>query len=161
MRRSCKEHPYLSQLLDGELSETKAMEVRSHLETCERCQQAFAELTRLDSLLKTLPEIDLSPDFDKAFDKRLRNEPAAPYYQRLFGRLRDYFFGLGFKPRLAAAVIVILIIAAAVLNPLSSEPTLEERFMAENLDFFDTLDMIDQLDLFTNWDAITKMDENT
>ena len=128
MTRSCDEQAYLSELLDGELSEKKAMEIRAHLAACERCQRVFSELTRLDSMLKGLPDIELSEDFDKRFDGRLRSDALSLDYHRIIEWIKE-FFKSGFRVRAAASVALILIMIMVIQHSLSSEPSLESGLL--------------------------------
>jgi len=74
----------LSQLMDGELAESVAEDVRSHLRGCRRCRRHLAELQMAETLVARLP-LSVAPlEFEASAHMRLSrlalwsDEPALP-----------------------------------------------------------------------------------
>jgi len=53
----------LSAYLDGELDAGAAKHLTSHLRQCLDCQEALRDLQGFDDELRSLPRVDLGPDF--------------------------------------------------------------------------------------------------
>lgn len=71
--------PDLSALLDRELAEPRAAELRAHLEDCAGCRERLAALGRVDAALRAAP----MPEVSEALQRRLRERltgsvPPAP-----------------------------------------------------------------------------------
>jgi hypothetical protein len=94
---------------------------RSHLESCDKCNQEFKSLEATFVLLDTWKAPEPSPYFDQKLAVRLREEQArAPesWFERLKSQLL-FNTGRRFRPALAGALALILLIGGGTFANLS------------------------------------------
>ncbi|HZY64129.1 MAG TPA: hypothetical protein VFE38_16550 [Edaphobacter sp.] len=99
-------------------------EVRRHLESCSACNQEFKSLEATFALLDTWTAPEPSPYFDQKLAVRLREEQAMPpagWFERLRSRLL-FNTGRQFRPALAGALALVLLIAGGTFADLSGFP---------------------------------------
>ncbi|PIP16720.1 MAG: hypothetical protein COX46_00490 [bacterium (Candidatus Ratteibacteria) CG23_combo_of_CG06-09_8_20_14_all_48_7] len=65
----------LSAYRDGELSEEERREIEKHLKACSVCTEELKEIQKLSSLIKEVPEIKTSPQFEDRLKERLNITP--------------------------------------------------------------------------------------
>ena len=155
-KNPCKNEALLSALLDGELSATHEAAVRRHLETCPLCQQRLEALQRTDESIQHMAQIEPSADFDPTFWHRIdelgeQETHGARVFSRIFGRWPALATGL------TAACLASLLI---YIGRGEEHLTLEEVFIAQNMELFQDYDMIDHLDMLEQWDMIENMKES-
>ena len=95
--------------------------VRSHLESCAKCNQEFKSLEATFALLDTWKAPEPSPYFDQKLAVRLREEQAMPpegWFERLKSRLL-FNTGRQFRPALAGALALVLLVGGGTLADLS------------------------------------------
>ena len=70
----------LSLWLDGMLAEAEERKLLAHLQNCRHCRQIWEEWERARALLRSYPQISLSPEFDRKVLSRLKTSrsPAPP-----------------------------------------------------------------------------------
>jgi anti-sigma factor RsiW len=68
----------LSAYLDGELDAASAKSVAGHLHQCVACRQMVADFRGVDTLVRGLPELDVSPEFAGELLKKATGSVVAP-----------------------------------------------------------------------------------
>lgn len=99
-------------------------EIRRHLESCSVCNQEFKSLEATFALLDTWAAPEPSPYFDQKLAVRLREEQAMPpagWFERLRSRLL-FNTGRQFRPALAGALALVLLLAGGTFADLSGFP---------------------------------------
>lgn len=99
-------------------------EARRHLESCSACNQEFKSLEATFALLDTWTAPEPSPYFDQKLAVRLREEQAMPpagWVERLRSRLL-FNTGRQFRPALAGALALVLLLAGGTFADLSGFP---------------------------------------
>ncbi len=148
MSNPCRYTEQLGAYLDGELSRARCDDLKAHLSGCPECRRMLETLRRNDDLIREMPALELSADFDRAFWRKvdaLEKDGRRPSMIRnLFGGWRPVWIGA--MAGLAAAVVITLNSA----DPL----TPEEVFIAEHMELLDELDLIGQLEMLERLDAI-------
>ena len=62
----------LSAYLDGELTSGLSQQIVDHMDFCDDCRARLKEMQDMDSLLKTMPRIEMSPGFAEKMAVRVR-----------------------------------------------------------------------------------------
>jgi len=106
----------LSALIDAELDDGRAAEVRAHVESCPHCTRRLEALSGVDLALGELPIPEVSEDLSRRLEARLA--PAAPVVLRPRQSVRRARRGWRVAGALAAAAAVGLV----VLLGLPGEP---------------------------------------
>ena len=94
---------------------------RSHVESCAECNREFKSLEATFVLLDAWKAPEPSPYFDQKLAVRLREEQAmapAGWFERLKSRLL-FNTGREFRPALAGALALILVVGGGTLADLS------------------------------------------
>jgi hypothetical protein len=127
--------------------------VRTHIESCAECEREFKSMKATFSLLDTWQAPEPSPYFDQKLAVRLREEEEltpAGWFEQLKAR---FLFNTGrqFRPALAGALALILLVGGGTLANLSGFPhsTPETSATVQDLQLLDknaqTLQTMDQL----------------
>lgn len=114
-------------------------DLQAHMATCNGCTAHLSELRRTMSLLDEWKAPEVSPYFEPRLRARLREEQQAA--------ARGWLAWLGFKPA-AAALAVLLVIGAGLLNLGTTPPAQNDTGaveMAEAVEDLETLDANDEL----------------
>ena len=69
--------PLLSLYLEGETSPTEATQIRGHLKACAECRSEYGDLKATVELVRALPQISASEDFEAGVLARLRSAGVA------------------------------------------------------------------------------------
>ncbi|MCM8797901.1 MAG: zf-HC2 domain-containing protein, partial [Candidatus Omnitrophica bacterium] len=68
----CKFHKLLlSKFLDGRVSPEERERVNQHLLICKECSQEIEKMRLLSQWVNRLPGMEVSPDYDLKFERRL------------------------------------------------------------------------------------------
>jgi hypothetical protein len=127
--------------------------VRSHVESCAKCNQEFKSLEATFALLDEWKAPEPSPYFDQKLAVRLREEQAMPpagWFERLKSRLL-FNTGRQFRPALAGALALILLVGGGTVANLSGfgHSTRQASAAVQDLQIFDkndqALQAMDQL----------------
>jgi anti-sigma factor RsiW len=156
MNDPCNTAHLISALLDGELPEAEANRLRLHIRACTACSAYLEALVQNDALIRELPEIEPSEQFDRTFWSNVEaidRQHEKPSWWR--------FWLSGWRPvavgALAGAMAAALFFNAGMDRQLSPE----EIFLAENVELLEAFDLIDNLDMLEHWDAIELMEERS
>lgn len=144
----------LSAFMDGELSAAQAQAVRQHLAQCDACQQQLAALTAADEMVQGVDAIEPSAGFDRAFWNKvadLETRQANRWWIRL--NLTTW------RPALAMGLVAGLAMGLFVMQMQEKGVSLEDRFMAENVELLNEYDLIHDLEILENWEALEAMEE--
>lgn len=153
MTDPCPQEPLLSAYLDGELRDVQADELKRHLAGCPGCRRSLETLKRSDVLIRDLPPLEPSAQFDRTFWKRVESLESESRY-----RLWACYIFRGWRPVWAGAIAglaVAVMIYFGSTDPLSPE----EVFIAENMELLEDYDMIGQLEMLEHLDATEAMKE--
>jgi len=122
--------------LDGELSQTDADAVRSHVEGCTECSEEWRRLGKLDAALRTMavPEdsqIAFEP-FWRGVQRRITEK--RPWHVEIVEGLRAVFLG----PRLAWSIpaIIVLLIGLYSLGVWKEETPRNNFAAVESIDAY-------------------------
>jgi hypothetical protein len=139
-------------LLDPAASSTAA--ARAHLASCAACEEQFKSLEATFALLDTWTVPEPSPYFDQKLAVRLREEQAlapAGWFERMKTRLL-FNTGRQFRPALAGALAVLLLVGGGTIADLSTfpaQPSIEASATVQDLQILDkndqALQTMDQL----------------
>ena len=108
----CEDYlPIIESYVDGELDGATAQRVRTHLATCDSCQEFVAELRQEQEVYALYSrEVDITPAMWAAVQARIEKEkPARP--SNIFEGVGNWLRGLIGTPRLSPALAAALIIA--------------------------------------------------
>ncbi len=104
----------LSALLDGELDDARAVELRAHASGCDRCGPRLAAFERVDSLLRATPLPEVPDRIAESLARRLAEDRPAPVTHLDEARRRRW--------QRAPAIGVVFAAAAALALYLWSRP---------------------------------------
>ena len=120
-------------LLEPEASGSSAVakyaEARAHLAECPACADELASMQATFALLDTWTTPEISPYFDQKLAVRLREEQAEPpagFLERLRDRLQ-FSTGRQFRPALAAALAVLLLVGGGGIGVITATHSGEPR----------------------------------
>ena len=108
----CEDYlPIIESYVDGELDGATAQRLRTHLATCDSCQEFVAELRQEQEVYALYSrDVDVTPAMWAAAQARIEKEkPARP--SNVFGVVGNWLLGLVGTPRLSPALAAALIIA--------------------------------------------------
>lgn len=156
MNDPCNTAHLISALLDGELPEAEANRLRRHIRACTACSDNLEALVQNDALIRELPEIEPSAQFERTFWSKVES-----FDQQREKRTWWRFWLSGWRPvaagALAGAMAVALLFNAGRDRQLSPE----EIFLAENAELLEAYELIENLDMLEHWDAIELMEEQS
>jgi hypothetical protein len=112
--RDCKKiQNELSAYLDEMVSSKQAWEIGEHLKTCAVCSEVADQLEKTTKLLATLPQRDLSPNFEAALAQRLAEQALTPKKASVW----QQFFALPrVKPLFATGIAALAVIPIAIVT---------------------------------------------
>jgi len=120
--------------------------VREHLKSCPDCNQDFRSLEATFALLDTWQAPEPSAYFDQKLAVRLREEqtlPAAGWFERMRNRLL-FNTDRQFRPALAGALAVALLVAGGTFAGLSGFPHPAKTQVSATVNDLQILDKNDQ-----------------
>ena len=151
----CKAPRLLSAFLDGELDIAEADAVKRHLEGCVSCRQYLEALARSDGLVRKMPGLEPSAEFNRTFWQKVDQLEARPVRRFRIGNLFS-----GWRPLLAGGVAG-LVAALFIAHGPPKALTPEEMFIAENIEFLEDFELIRHLDMLESWEALEIMKEQS
>lgn len=154
MSKLCPVEIQLSAFLDGELSELENQRIKQHLEGCRFCRQALAELSAADGMVQELEVLEPSPGFERAFWRQI-----ADLEEKQQVRWWQHLLRPGWRPVLATGLAAGLVVGLFFITGVDNAVSLEDRFVAENIDFLNDYEVIRDLDILQNWEALEAMEE--
>jgi len=114
---SCDEiRPLLGTYADGELDTEQVRLVRQHLRVCHSCRQELAQIQRMTTVVK---KTTVPPPEEPGFFANLRKAMRREIRGRVRGEARREQKArslLGWRPRLAATLVVSLAVGVAILS---------------------------------------------
>jgi hypothetical protein len=132
----CEDYlPIIESYVDGELDGQMAQRVRTHLATCDSCQDFVAELRQEQEVYAIYKrEVDITPALWAAVEARIEKERPVRS-SSLFESLSKWIAGLMGTPRLSPALAAALILATigttiVVMKYLNSPEINETRQVA-------------------------------
>ncbi len=154
MSNPCHPPELLSAYLDGELPQAQSDAVKAHLDVCPECLGVVETLRRNDTLIRDLPALEPSADFDRTFWEKVNTLEKG---DRRFG-VRRFFSG--WRPVWAGAMAGLAVAVVIYLN--TADPlTPEEVFIAEHMELLEEYDLIGQLEMLEDLEAFDTMKELT
>lgn len=148
----CKDASLLSALLDGELSGKTADAVKRHVEGCRACRDQLAALERADGMVRKMPVLAPSADFNRTFWQKVEQLEASP--RRLLGWR---WWLTGWRPMLAGGLAGLAVAVYVAMGPQKAL-TPEEMFIADNIELLDDFEVIRHLDMLESWEALDTME---
>jgi len=155
MSNPCQRSEQLSAYLDGALPQSQSDDVKAHLETCPECRKALEAFRSTDRLIRNLPALEPSADFDRTFWRKVdamgkEGQPTTWFRQMLSG----------WRPVWAGALAGLAVAVVTYFN--TADPlTPEEVFIAEHMELLEEYDLIGQLEMLEHLDAFDAMKELT
>ncbi|MBA4367746.1 MAG: hypothetical protein C0403_08930 [Desulfobacterium sp.] len=156
LKKQCNTGLRISAFTDAELPEHQMEEIRSHLEECEPCRKQLALLQQTDQLIRTMPEIEPSRNFEKNFWKKIADMEEKKNRRYIF-----HLFQFRYKPFVMASLTVMIIAGFVLWSKAPRSPELNEVVIAENLELLQNFQEIRHLELLENWENIMKSDEKS
>ncbi len=131
---------YCSHSLDAKAAD----EVEAHLAACPQCKAWTDAHMRTWSLLDDWQATPVSPDFERKLRERiaLSEERTPPWWKAAW----QSFGARAFRPVLAAALVVVLLLTALLFvrpRPAPAEPTIDADRLEKALDDVDMLRQVD------------------
>ena len=120
--------------------------VRDHLKSCPTCNHEFQSLEATFALLDTWQAPEPTPYFDQKLAVRLREEqmqPPAGWFERLRSRIL-FNTGRQFRPAIAGALAVALLVAGGAFADLSGFPHPAKAQVSATVNDLQILDNNDQ-----------------
>ncbi|MEO6909603.1 MAG: hypothetical protein ABI158_01595 [Edaphobacter sp.] len=120
---------------------------REHLKSCTACNQEFQSLEATFALLDTWQAPEPSLYFDQKLSVRLREEQTAPpagWFERMRSRLL-FNTGRQFRPAVAGALALVLLVAGGAFADLSGFPHAEKAQVSATVNDLQILDKNDQV----------------
>ncbi len=156
MEKKCKSESLLHLYIDEELSKDEKRELDRHLENCDSCRNELQELLQTNSLLVGMAEVEPSDGFSRAFWEKVD----AHEEKNKQGFITS-FFEILWRPRFAAAAMLVLIIAGVVIfqNDIGKVAN-EEMILAVDLEMLVEFELVDNLDILENLDDLMDGTEN-
>ena len=134
----CEDYlPIIESYVDGELDGETAQRIRTHLATCDSCQEFVAELRQEQDVYSLYSrEVDITPAMWAAVQARIEKEKPARQSTILEGA-GNWLRGLIGTPRLSPALAAALIIATVgttvvVMKYLNSPDRPDTQIVASN-----------------------------
>ncbi len=111
----CKKiQPRLSEYVDGAVDHETAWNLKMHLSSCGVCSRIESELRATAGLLRSLPEVGPSLDFEAKLSMRLADQVLQPRRVSLLDRMRDWWFDAPYaRPAVTSGLAVAAILPAA------------------------------------------------
>lgn len=144
----------LSAFMDGELPDAQAQAVREHLTHCDACQQQLAALTAADELVRDVDAIEPSAGFERTFWNKVA-EMETRQANRWWTRLNLTTW----RPALAMGLVAGIAMGLFVMRMQEEGVSLEDRFMADNVELLNDFDLIHDLEILENWEVLEAMEE--
>ena len=156
MKTPCHDGSRISAFTDGELPDYQMEEIRSHLEECEACKNLLAMLQQTDRLIRNIPEIEASRNFEKNFWKKIDEMEEKKNRRSIFA-----FFQFRYQPFVMASLTMMILAGFVLWSHTPQSPEFNEVVIAENLELLQNFQEINHLELLENWDNIMKSDEKS
>lgn len=156
MKTPCNDGLRISTFTDAELPDHQMEEIRSHLKECEACRKQLALVQQTDQLIRTMPEIEPSRNFEKNFWKKIADMEEKKNHGPIFA-----LFQFRYKPFAMASLTAMIIAGFVLWSNAPNSPELNEVVIAENLELLQNFQEINHLELLENWDNILKSDEKS
>jgi anti-sigma factor RsiW len=155
--RRCRQS--FSALLDGELSPAERAGVEAHLASCAACATGLAQLRRALAQLDQHQDLELSPDFEAGFQRKLAR--AGQQDQDRSSRRRWWRIpALGLAAAAAAAAIVLLVVHRDQPTPRApSRIALADIALASRLELLRDYEVISNLDGLENFTVVSQLHE--
>jgi len=156
LKTSCNDGSKIFAFTDGELPDSQMEEIRSHLEECEACRKQLAMLQQADRLIRNIPEIEASRNFEKNFWKKIAAIEEKKETRSIFS-----FFQFKYKSFALASLSAMIIAGFVLWSNAPRSPELNDVMIAENLELLQNFQEIRHLELLENWENIMKSDEKS
>jgi anti-sigma factor RsiW len=156
LKTQCKNGLRISAFADAELPDYQMEEIHSHLEECEACRKQLAMLQQTDQLIRNIPEIEPSRNFEKNFWKKIADMEEKKNRRSIFD-----LFQFRYKPFAMASLTAMIIAGFVLWSKAPRSPELNEVVIAENLELLQNFQEIRHLELLENWENIMKSDEKS
>lgn len=143
---------FLPLFLDGQLKQSRALQIKAHIEACPACSQELKLFEQSWDLLSEWEGITPSPAFKANFWKRLAQEEAVLQKVSVsaFPRLRP-----AFTPLLSVYMVILIIgiyLANFSFNPSLSRMVILSR--NEDIQMLKELDVLEEFDIIHNMQAL-------
>ena len=156
MSQICRNGALLSAFLDGELDNAQMQQILKHLDSCSPCRERLAALVATDKMIQEADGIEPSADFERKF---WRNVSELEQRQATFA-LKQWLQP-GWRPAIAISLAAGIAFGIMMLTGPKQDVSLEEMFLADNIEFLEDYDIIRNLDILKNWDALEAMKERS
>jgi anti-sigma factor RsiW len=104
----------LSAYQDGEIAGEERKRIVAHLEGCPACRSAYAELGQAWQLLEKIPEIEVSPGFERRLSARINTLPEPRSWWRF--PWIDWVYRAYPAPAMAAVVLLVGVVLGGYLG---------------------------------------------
>ncbi len=148
METKCQSAHLLHEYIDDELSEEQRHMLENHLKDCELCQKELRLLIQTNTMLEGLGEIEPSEAFNRSFW-----EKADAYEVKRKSGLLVTIFNYLWRPRLAIALMVLVVAGTIVFKTEMKAPEDEAMFLTVDINMLENFEFIDNLELLENLDA--------
>ncbi len=152
----CKDETFLTALMDDVLSDAEASAVHRHVAHCPQCRQKLAQLKEADAMLRGLPSMEASADFEPAFWRKV----AAEQEKRERRSWARYLLS-GWRPVLTGGLAAGLVAGILLLTHPGKSLSPEELFIAEHVELLNDYDVINHLDLLEQWEVLQIMEDQS
>ena len=106
----------LSEYVDSALDRETAWSIKLHLASCGVCSLVESELQATTSLLRSLPDVGPSANFDAKLAMRLADQVLQPRRASLLDRVRDWWYDAPYaRPAVTSGLALAAVLPAAFL----------------------------------------------
>ena len=120
----------LSEYVDGALDRETAWNIKLHLSSCSVCSLVESELQATTGLLRSLPDVGPSANFEAKLAMRLADQVLQPRRASLLGRVRDWWYDAPYaRPAVTSGLALAAVLPAAFvfLGGHTTAPSVSQR----------------------------------
>lgn len=106
----------LSEYVDGVLDRETAWNIKLHLASCSVCSLVESELQATTNLLRSLPNVGPSANFDAKLAMRLADQVLQPRRASLLDRVRDWWYDAPYaRPAVTSGLALAAVLPTAFI----------------------------------------------
>ena len=158
MKKTCSYEHLIQPFMDGELPDDRRRDVERHIARCGTCTAELNSYQKLGGLLHSLPDVEVTGDFDRNFWKKVDDYEgtrlSARKLKALFGGWVARRWAVGLAPLLATLILFSGVYMLKKPFFLDSD----EAMLVNQIDLYRDFDVVENLDLLENMDDLDSMD---
>lgn len=165
----------LIEYMDGALTPAERRAVDLHAQACAACAQRIHGFADVSGLLDSWEPIEVSASFNAELQRRLREEPVAPFRSRLWNAVVPTLNALPLgRPAFAMALLILVSVAAIVMRytPAEQEQIAMQQAPditviqavsdsgVDDISLYRNMAMLEDMDVLRNFEVLQVLSEN-